>query len=105
MANHDLPCTVSVAATATEITVNGHWTRLCARNLGTVPVYARSDGTAAEVAADQNWALPAGAPEDTDLLCAPSGGALAVDGDSPVTVLSMIATSGTALVHLRAEDD
>lgn len=95
-----LPCTISVGATATAVQLTGHHEEVMALNLGTAVVYARGDGSAAVVGADLNQAIPPyqGNPVEVELV--PSGGSLAVDGGSPVTNLSMISTSGTALVHL-----
>jgi hypothetical protein len=95
-----LPATVTVAATATAIQLTGHHTDVRAINLGTAVVYLRGDGTAAAVAADQNYALTPSGSLVHRVATAPSGGTLALDTGSPVTNLSAIATTGTALVHL-----
>ncbi len=100
----NLPTTVSVGATATTVTITGHFDEIHAVNLGTQHVYARTDGSAAVVAADLNYCVPAGANFYVDLDTVPSGGALASDDGTPVTVLSMISTSGSTLVHLCSCD-
>lgn len=98
MANQ-LPCTITVNATATAVQFVGHHCEVEAYNLGTVPVYARADGTAAAVGADLNYCLPPAMGTFVDIETVPSGGSLASDAATPVTNLSLISTSGTSLVH------
>jgi hypothetical protein len=97
---NQLPCTVTVNATATTITIAGIHEAIVATNLGDAVVYARTDGPAAVVAADLNYALPPAQRYPAELPTSPSGGELGKDTGTPVTVLSLIAASGTQLVHL-----